>query len=113
VGRQQARSRYYLYQLDAGGYGRRGWRGGPAAESRAGELPEVAGRHRSLDDNLLMRYFLIILNKDSSRHLLPQGEAMKILMSLLLFSAILLSQAQAKDSDLMLKKSFKTSSGPP
>lgn len=36
---------------------------------------------------------------------------MKVLMSMLLFSAIFLSQAQAKDSDLMLKKSFKTSTG--
>lgn len=36
---------------------------------------------------------------------------MKVLMTLLLFSAIFLSQAQAKDSDLMLKKSFKTSTG--
>lgn len=36
---------------------------------------------------------------------------MKVLMTLLLFTAIFLSQAQAKDSDLMLKKSFKTSSG--
>ena len=36
---------------------------------------------------------------------------MKALMTMLLFSAIFLSQAQAKDSDLMLKKSFKTSFG--
>ena len=36
---------------------------------------------------------------------------MKVLTSILLFSTFLLSQAQAKDSDLMLKKSFKTSSG--
>jgi poly(3-hydroxybutyrate) depolymerase len=36
---------------------------------------------------------------------------MKVLMTALLVFAVILSQAQAKDSDLMLKKSFKTSSG--
>jgi poly(3-hydroxybutyrate) depolymerase len=37
--------------------------------------------------------------------------SMKVLMSVLLFSTMFLSQVQAKDSDLMLKKSFKASSG--